>query len=69
MYARSGPDKVKLKVKGGAAVDPDSGLEEKAHVLKVGETVYNAVLGLVDLLQGTNSFYKIQLLEADGSTR
>jgi len=31
--------------------------------------VYNAVLGLVDIVQGTNSFYKLQLLEADSSKR
>ena len=27
--------------------------------------VYNAVLGLVDVVRGTNSYYKLQLLEGD----
>ena len=27
--------------------------------------MYNAVLGLVDITRGTNSFYKLQLLESD----
>lgn len=29
--------------------------------------VYNAVLGLVDVVKGTNSYYKIQALESDSS--
>ena len=29
------PKSVKMKLKGGGFVDPESGLEEKAHVLKV----------------------------------
>ena len=28
-------------------------------------TIYNAVLGMVDIVRGTNSYYKLQLLEAD----
>ena len=31
--------------------------------------VYNAVLGLVDIVQGTNSFYKLQVLEDDSSKK
>ena len=45
------------------------GLEDSAHVLKVKDDIYNAVLGMVDLVRGTNSYYKFQLLEADGSKR
>ena len=29
--------------------------------------VWNAVLGLVDVIRGTNSYYKLQLLEGDSS--
>ena len=29
--------------------------------------IYNAVLGLVDVVRGTNSYYKIQALESDKS--
>ncbi|CAF0799258.1 unnamed protein product [Adineta ricciae] len=60
-------EKVTMKLKGGAAVDPDSGLEETCHVLKNRETgdLFAAVLGRVDITRGTNSYYKIQLLEHD----
>lgn len=65
---KSVPDKVKLKLKDGAAVDPDSGLDETCHVLKDSSTtngIFSAVLGLVDITRGTNSYYKMQLLESD----
>ncbi|CAF1225824.1 unnamed protein product [Rotaria sp. Silwood1] len=67
---KSVPDKVQLKLKDGIAVDPDSGLEDTCHVLKDTETgdIYTAVLGLVDIIRGTNSFYKMQLLESDNGT-
>uniref|UniRef100_A0A8C6KUZ6 Poly [ADP-ribose] polymerase n=1 Tax=Nothobranchius furzeri TaxID=105023 RepID=A0A8C6KUZ6_NOTFU len=57
--------KMKLTVKGGAAVDPDSGLENSAHVLEQSGKMYSATLGLVDIVRGTNSYYKLQLLEDD----
>lgn len=57
--------KMKLTVKGGAAVDPDSGLENSAHVLEQHGKMYSATLGLVDIVRGTNSYYKLQLLEDD----
>jgi len=43
------------------------GLEETCHVLKDNETgdIFMAVLGMVDITRGTNSYYKIQLLEDD----
>ncbi|XP_019618728.1 PREDICTED: poly [ADP-ribose] polymerase 1-like isoform X2 [Branchiostoma belcheri] len=65
----SGTKKLKMMVKGGAAVDPDSGIEHSAHVLEDKGKVYNAVLGLVDLVRGTNSYYKLQVLEADKGNR
>ena len=43
------------------------GLEETCHVLKDthnGE-IFTSVLGLVDIMRGTNSYYKMQLLESD----
>uniref|UniRef100_A0A672QQY9 Poly [ADP-ribose] polymerase n=1 Tax=Sinocyclocheilus grahami TaxID=75366 RepID=A0A672QQY9_SINGR len=57
--------KMKLTVKGGAAVDPESGLENCAHVLDQNGKSYSATLGLVDIVRGTNSYYKLQLLEDD----
>lgn len=61
--------KMKLTVKGGAAVDTDSGLENSAHVLEQGGKIYSATLGLVDIARGTNSYYKLQLLEDDVQKR
>lgn len=62
-----GSGKIKLKVKGGAVVDPDSGLEDDAHVLVENRTnePYSCVLGMVDITRGSNSFYKLQILELD----
>ena len=51
-----------MKLKGGGYVDPDSHLEDKAHVLKIKDTLYSAVLGAVDIASGKNSYYKIQVL-------
>ncbi|XP_048363626.1 poly [ADP-ribose] polymerase 1 [Sphaerodactylus townsendi] len=60
---------MKLTVKGGAAVDPDSGLEDSAHVFEKGGKIFSATLGLVDIVKGTNSYYKLQLLEDDKEIR
>ena len=46
-----------------------SELEDTAHVLMERDQPYDAVLGLVDIVQGTNSYYKIQALESDKSKR
>uniref|UniRef100_A0A1Y1KWX6 Poly [ADP-ribose] polymerase n=1 Tax=Photinus pyralis TaxID=7054 RepID=A0A1Y1KWX6_PHOPY len=59
------PGKVKMKVKGGTAVDPDSGLEDCTHVYVSGKDKYAAVLGLTDIQKQKNSYYKLQLLESD----
>jgi poly [ADP-ribose] polymerase len=62
-----GSGKIKMKMKDGAVVDPDSGLEDDSHVLIESDTKepYSCVLGLVDIVRGSNSFYKIQLIESD----
>jgi len=65
MFLSGAPKSVKLKLKGGAYVDPDSGVENKAHVLKSGSTLYSSVLGSVNIQDGKNSYYKIQVLEHD----
>jgi poly [ADP-ribose] polymerase len=66
-----GSSKIKMKVKGGAVVDPDTGLEDEAHVLCETRTndPYSCVLGLVDILQGTNSYYKLQIIEHDAKSK
>ncbi|XP_053548122.1 poly [ADP-ribose] polymerase 1-like [Bombina bombina] len=61
--------KMKLMVKGGAAIDPDSGLENSCHVLEKNSKIFSATLGLVDITRGTNSYYKLQLIEHDRDTR
>ena len=52
------PKSVKMKLKGGGFVDPDSGLEDKAHVYKIGNALYSVVL--VSYLQLFNSYYNIE---------
>lgn len=69
MFAKSGPSMMKLTVKGLAAVEPDSGLADVAHVYTRGKDIYSSVLGMVDINRGTNSYYKLQLLESDQRTR
>ncbi|KAF5303926.1 hypothetical protein FQA39_LY01711 [Lamprigera yunnana] len=64
-YTSSVPSTVKFKVKGGTAVDPDSGLDNFTHVYVSGKDKYTVVLGLTDIQRQKNSFYKLQLLEAD----
>lgn len=72
IYTKSVPKSITLKIKNGTAVDPDSGLEDVAHVY-VDPNIYhpskgvryNAVLGQTDIQRNKNSYYKIQLLESD----
>ena len=59
------PKSMKLKLKGGGFVDPDSNLDHKAHVLKIKDSLYSVVLGSVNIQDGKNSFYKLQVLEHD----
>lgn len=54
-----------FKVKDGLAVDPDSGLEDIAHVYVDSNNKYSVVLGLTDIQRNKNSYYKVQLLKAD----
>ena len=69
MFTKSVPDKVKLKVKGGVAVDPDAGLQDEAHVYRKGSEIYNCVLSATDIQSGKNSYYKLQILESDKGSR
>ncbi|RZB77497.1 poly-(ADP-ribose) polymerase [Asbolus verrucosus] len=69
IYTSSMPSKVKLTLKGGTAVDPDSGLEDVAHVYTYASEKYTVVLSKTDIQTKKNSYYKIQLLEADKGSR
>jgi poly [ADP-ribose] polymerase 1 len=64
-FASSGPSIQKMVIKEGNVVDPESELQDVAHVLKDGKDVYNAVLNHVDLTSDKNSYYKLQVLEHD----
>lgn len=44
-----------------SGVDPESGLDEEVHVY----TDYSVNLGLVDIENNKNSYYRMQLLESD----
>ncbi|XP_076264902.1 poly-(ADP-ribose) polymerase [Rhynchophorus ferrugineus] len=69
-FTSSVPSKIKLKLKGGSAVDPDSGIENIAHVYEDrNKEKYTAVLGLTDIQSDRNSFYKLQLLKSDKGDR
>ncbi len=51
---------VLMRVKGGAVVDPDSGLEDRASVARDSKgRARSAVLGMVDLVKGYNSYYRL----------
>lgn len=67
MYVKSQKSStVKLKVRGDTAVDPDSKLEDVAHVYKDPDgTKYTVVLSQTDVVAQKNSFYKLQVLEAN----
>ncbi|VDP79695.1 unnamed protein product [Echinostoma caproni] len=59
-------DVMRVKFKGGAVVDPESGLDTKATVMRDSRgTPMTAVLGMVDLVKGCNSFYRLQALKQD----
>ncbi|XP_004519483.1 poly [ADP-ribose] polymerase [Ceratitis capitata] len=65
IYTKSVAKSMTLKIKDGSAVDPESGLQDIAHVYLDGNTKYSIVLGLTDIQRNKNSFYKLQLLEGD----
>ena len=44
-------------------------MTEKAHVLLEKGEPYTAVLNMVDLASGRNSYYKLQILESDKSNK
>jgi poly [ADP-ribose] polymerase len=70
VFTKSVPKSQKMKLKGGATVDPDSNLDDEAHVYRAStKDLYSAVLGKTDLATGQNSYYKLQVLESDVGKR
>lgn len=66
---KSVSQKMKLTVKGAAAVDPESGLENSCHVYQEKDNIYSVVLSYVDMSKGTNSFYKLQILKSNKGSK
>lgn len=70
IYTKSVPKSMTLKIKDGLAVDPESGLEDVAHVyVSSNKDKYNVVLGQTDIQRNKNSYYKLQLLESDNKNK
>ena len=45
---------VTVKVKGRSAVQESSGLQDTAHILEDGKSIYNTTLNMSDLARGVN---------------
>jgi len=45
---------VTVKVKGRSAVHESSGLQDTAHILEDGKSIYNTTLNMSDLARGVN---------------
>lgn len=74
IYERRGANKPKqlvVKLKNGSALDPETGLEDIAHVYrdKTTNLLYTTVLNYVDIQKNKNSYYKLQVLEADNEKK
>ncbi|CAK9797855.1 Poly [ADP-ribose] polymerase [Anthophora quadrimaculata] len=65
VFEKSGSGKMKLQLKGGGTIDPDSGLEDCAHVYQENKDKYTATLVLTDIQTKKNSYYKLQILKHD----
>ncbi|XP_033328280.2 poly-(ADP-ribose) polymerase [Megalopta genalis] len=64
-FEKSGSGKMKLQLKDGGTVDPDSELQDVAHVYQKGKNKYTVTLVLTDIQTQKNSYYKLQVLEHD----
>jgi poly [ADP-ribose] polymerase 1 len=64
-WLSNGSSKLKVQLKNGAYVDPESNLESKGHVYRDGKEIYTAVLSCSDVATGKNSYYKLQIIESD----
>ncbi|XP_069354832.1 poly [ADP-ribose] polymerase [Maniola hyperantus] len=70
LYAKSKSAIMKLKVQGGTAVDPDSGVADIAHVYQARDgTKYTTTLSKTDVVAGKNSYYKLQVLKANSLSK
>lgn len=67
IYTMAKPKSVTLKIVDGAAVDPSSGLQDQAHVYTNNTLKFYAVLSYADIQENKNSYFKIQLIEANNN--
>lgn len=65
----TGKGKITLKIKGGGAVDPKSGLDHVAHVYQQDLDKFTVTLGLTDIEDNKNDYYKMQILEHDNGSK
>lgn len=65
VFEKSGSGKVKMQLKEGATVDPESGLQDCAHVYKRGKEKFTVTLVHTDIQTKKNSYYKLQILKHD----
>ena len=68
-FGKSGKSgKLRLQKGARAAVDPDSGWDENGHILEQSEDeVYSVAMSVADVQTGHNSFYILQLIEANNA--
>lgn len=70
MYEDKKSSKVaSMKLKNGTAIDPESGLQDIAHVYRLDKTLYTSVLCYTDIQKNKNSYYKLQVLESDAGKK
>lgn len=69
MYSRNVSKTASIKLKNGSAIDPDSGLQDVAHVYRQDGTLYTSTLSFTDIQKNKNSYYKLQVLESDAGRK
>lgn len=67
LFTRNVGKTAQVKLKNGTAVDPDSGLDDHAHVYRHDGVLFTTVLSYTDIAKNKNSFYKLQVLQSDSN--
>lgn len=65
MFTKNVGKTAHVKLKNGTAVDPETGLDDIAHVFRNDGVMYTSVLSYTDITKNKNSFYKLQVLQSD----
>lgn len=69
MYSKNAPKTANIKLKNGTAIDPESGLQDIAHVYRHDGVLYGTTLSITDITKNKNSYYKLQVLESDAGSK